>query len=148
MIDPDENHQDVGSDLVVLGEILEAVLLGDNLGLGLDLRFRGSRHVLVCADETLDLPLGESDLFHPGRPFRPCRERPRCRRTADERDELAPPHSITSSASARSIGGTSRPSVLAVLRLITSSNFVGCSTGMSPGFSPFKILSTSSAARR
>ena len=31
-------------------------------------------------------------------------------------------HSITSSARASSIGGTSRPSALAVLRLITSSN--------------------------
>ena len=35
-------------------------------------------------------------------------------------------HSITSSARASSDGGTSRPSALAVLRLITSSNFVGC----------------------
>src|SRR5262245_18297917 len=34
-------------------------------------------------------------------------------------------HSITSSASARRVGGTSRPSVLAVLRFITSSNFCG-----------------------
>ena len=35
-------------------------------------------------------------------------------------------HSITSSARASSDGGTSRPSALAVLRLITSSNLVGC----------------------
>jgi hypothetical protein len=48
----------------------------------------------------------------------PCcarRERIRDRTAADERDELAPPHSITSSARASSVGG--RPSVLAVLRL-------------------------------
>jgi hypothetical protein len=37
---------------------------------------------------------------------------------------------------------------LAALRLITSSNFVGCSTGRSPGLVPFKILSTKTAARR
>src|SRR5437870_4044678 len=46
-------------------------------------------------------------------------------------------HSITSSARASSVGGTSRPSALAVLRLITSLYWVGASTGRSPGFSPF-----------
>ena len=35
-------------------------------------------------------------------------------------------HSITSSARASSVGGTSRPSALAVLRLMTSSYLVGC----------------------
>src|SRR5262249_52511187 len=45
------------------------------------------------------------------------RERPRGRRTSDERDELAAPHSITSSARASSVCGISRPSALAVLRL-------------------------------
>src|SRR3979490_751379 len=57
-------------------------------------------------------------------------------------------YSITSSARASSIGGTSRPSALAVLRLITNSNLVGCSTGMSAGFVPRRTLSTSSAERR
>jgi hypothetical protein len=33
-----------------------------------------------------------------------------------------------------------RPSALAVLRLMTSSNFVGCSTGRSPGLAPFQNL--------
>ena len=47
---------------------------------------------------------------------------------------------ITSSARASRAGGTSRPSVLAVLRLITSSNFVGCSTGRFSVFSPLRIL--------
>src|SRR5262249_17839703 len=51
-------------------------------------------------------------------------------------------YSITSSASASNLSGISRPSALAVLRLITSSNFVGCSTGKSAGLEPFKILST------
>src|SRR5947209_19886541 len=36
------------------------------------------------------------------------------------------PYSITSSARARSVAGNSRPSASAVLRLMTSSNFVGC----------------------
>src|SRR6516165_9465264 len=43
-------------------------------------------------------------------------------------------HSITSSARASSVGGTVRPSVLAVLRLITNSNLVDCMTGRSAGF--------------
>ena len=47
------------------------------------------------------------------------------RRTAEKRDELAPLHSITSSARARSVGGTVRPSALAVLRLMTNSYLVG-----------------------
>jgi hypothetical protein len=47
----------------------------------------------------------------------------------------APPlHSITSSVRARSVDGISRPSALAVLRLITSSNLVGCWIGRSAGF--------------
>ena len=43
------------------------------------------------------------------------------RRAAEQRDELAAHHSITSSARASSVGGMSRPSALAVLRLITNS---------------------------
>ena len=64
------------------------------------------------------------------------------RRAAKQRDELAPPHSITSSARASSVAGTSRPSALAVLRLITSSNLVGACTGRSAGFSPLRMRST------
>src|SRR6516162_2983860 len=69
-------------------------------------------------------------------------DRPRNDRAAEQRDEIAPPHSITSSASARRVGGTVRPSVLAVLRLMTNSYLVGACTGKSPGFSPLKIRST------
>ena len=49
-------------------------------------------------------------------------------------------HSMTSSARARIDGGTVSPSALAVLRLTISSNVVGCWTGRSAGFSPFRIL--------
>src|SRR5215471_11649177 len=80
--------------------------------------------------------------------LRTRRERPRGRRPAEQRDELAALHSITSSARPSGIGDTSRPSVLAVLRLIASSNFVGCWTGRSDGFSPRRIRSTYAAARR
>ena len=40
------------------------------------------------------------------------------------------------------------PSAFAVFMLITSSNFVGCSTGQSAGLAPFRIPSTIYAARR
>src|SRR5262245_11333880 len=56
-----------------------------------------------------------------------------------EHDELATIHSITSSARASSIGGISRPSALAVARLITSSKRVGCTTGRSAGFAPLRM---------
>jgi hypothetical protein len=49
---------------------------------------------------------------------------------------------ITSSAATSSVSGTVKPSALAVLRLMTSSNFVGCCTGRSAGLVPSKILST------
>jgi hypothetical protein len=57
-------------------------------------------------------------------------------------------YSMTSFASASSLSGIVKPSALAVLRLMANSNFVGCSTGMSAGFAPRKILLTTSAARR
>jgi hypothetical protein len=41
-------------------------------------------------------------------------------------------YSITSSATASRACGTARPSILAVLRLMTRSNLVGCSTGRRP----------------
>ena len=49
-------------------------------------------------------------------------------------------HSITSSASASSVGGMVSPSVFAVFRLITSSNLVDWTTGRLAGFSPLRIL--------
>src|SRR5262245_35859812 len=74
--------------------------------------------------------------------LRARRQRPRRSRPTEQRDELAPPdHSITSSARASSVGGTSRPRALAVLRLITSSYLVGAWTGRSAGFSPLRMRS-------
>src|SRR5262245_46564375 len=69
-------------------------------------------------------------------------ERPR-RRAAEQGYQLAAAdHSITSSARASRLSGTSMPSALAVLWLITNSIFVGCSIGKSEGLVPLKILST------
>src|SRR5215831_2549261 len=66
-------------------------------------------------------------------------ERPHRRRAAEQRDERAASHSMTSSASASSVAGTSRPSVLAVLRLIINWIFVACMTGRLAGFSPLSM---------
>jgi hypothetical protein len=56
----------------------------------------------------------------------PCR----CRQPGND---LPPPHSITSSAATKRGCGTLRPSALAVVRLMISSNLIGACTGRSPG---------------
>jgi hypothetical protein len=56
-------------------------------------------------------------------------------------------YSITSSVRASSEIGTSRPSALAVLRLMTSSNLSANWIGRSPGFSHLRMRSTYEAAR-
>src|SRR5262249_6388054 len=73
--------------------------------------------------------------------LRARRERP-CRRAAEQRDEVVALHSITLSAVASNVCGTSRPSALAALRLIVNSNLVGCTTGRSAGCAPLRILPT------
>src|SRR5262249_47449914 len=72
--------------------------------------------------------------------LRPRRHRPRRCRAAEQRDEVAPPdHSMTSSARASSVAGISRPSALAVGRLMTNWNFVDCTTGKSAALAPLRI---------
>src|SRR6516164_4206072 len=56
-------------------------------------------------------------------------------------------YSMTSSARASSVGGTSSPSAFATLRLIASSNLVGAWTGRSAGLAPPRMRSMYSAAR-
>src|SRR6516164_879096 len=73
--------------------------------------------------------------------LRTHRERPH-RHAAEQRDELAPSHSITSSAVSRSDGATVMPSAPAVFKLIDSSNLVGLWTGRSPGLAPLSMRST------
>src|SRR5262249_47427876 len=89
----------------------------------------------------------EPDNWSLRRLLRSRRERPRGSAATEKRDERAPLHSITSSARASSVGGTVRPSALAVVRFTTKSNLVGCSTGRSAGFAPRRTLFTTSAAR-
>jgi len=84
----------------------------------------------------------------PSRPFLPPVQR-RSEQAAGPRVEKCPArhHWITSSARWSTDCGIVNPRALAVLRLITSSNLVGCSTGRSAGLAPLRILSTNTAAR-
>src|SRR5580704_10137936 len=66
-------------------------------------------------------------------------ERPRGYRAAKERDELAPSHSITSSARDAKVGDIDKPIAFAALRFITIWYFVGAWIGRSLGFSPWRI---------
>ena len=73
-----------------------------------------------CGDEGLSFPVAlgiahqHADPPHALGLLRARRERPRSCRAPEERDEVAASHSITSSARASSVGGTVRPSILAV----------------------------------
>src|SRR5262249_34333385 len=82
----------------------------------------------------------EPDHWH-GRPLRTRPERPRSR-TAEQRDEIAAPHSMTSSAATSRPGGTVRPSAFAVLMLRAVTNLVAACTGRSAGLAPRRMRST------
>src|SRR5262249_40964982 len=55
-------------------------------------------------------------------------------------DELAPPHSMTSSARSSNDSGMVRPSAFAVVRVTTKSYLVGSAAGRWPGFAPSRIV--------
>jgi hypothetical protein len=62
------------------------------------------------------------------------------------RAEVAP-HSITSSASVSTFGGTAIPSCFAVLRFTTNQNLLAYLIGRSPALRPWTILAASAPAR-
>jgi hypothetical protein len=68
--------------------------------------------------------------------------RPSRAKTGCEQSQQSRPYSMIWLARASSVGGASRLSALAVLRLITSSYLVGACTGKSAGFSPLRMRST------
>src|SRR5215217_8389139 len=74
-------------------------------------------------------------------PLLRARRKQRRRRAGKSREDLAPPHSITSSARVRSVGGMVRSSAFAVFRLTAVSNLVGVCTGRSPGAAPRRMRS-------
>src|SRR5262245_44027154 len=75
----------------------------------------------------------EADMAEPSRHFRVVRHEPTY---AMQQNNAI--HSITSSATATSDGGTVTPSVRAVSALMTSSNFEACTTGRAAGFAPLR----------
>jgi hypothetical protein len=75
-----------------------------------------------------------TDLLRPSNPpvsAMSCREQMQQHRSQT--------YSITSSARASSVGGTVRPSILAVSALMTSSNLLACTTGNSAGLAPLRM---------
>src|SRR5262245_66462290 len=80
--------------------------------------------------------------------LRPRRGRPQRCCAAEHRDEIAPLHSITSSARKSKDSEIVNPNALAVLRLITSSNLTGRWIGKSAGPVPLIIWSAKPAKRR
>src|SRR5262249_46371862 len=93
-------------------------------------------------------PGGEDPDHRHRRLLRARRRRPCDRHARGTGDERASFNSIPAWAVAGSVDGTSSPSALAVLRLITVWCLVGNCTGRSAAFSPLKIRLTSPAARR
>src|SRR5262249_1013520 len=96
-----------------------------------------------AAGDRFRIVLGQTaqhaDEPHPACLLRARRERPRgC--AAEQCDELAPRHSITSSARKSTTAGNVRPRSPAVLRFKTNSNLVGVSIGVTAGFAPSKTL--------
>src|SRR5262245_27401312 len=148
-------HDDVGRERHQFRRTLAKIVRLDGGPVGLDAQvatFTPSQLLKAlhqCGVALLDVRIVRgpaareyADAPHPLALLRPRRDWPR-RRTAEQRDELAPPdHSITSSARASSVGGTSRPSAFAVLRLSATSYLVGACTGRSAGFSPLRTRST------
>jgi hypothetical protein len=102
---------------------------------------RLDRRCLSCGGEQEAEPV-DTTIF-----LRSRSERPR-RCAAEQRDELAPLHSITSSARPSSGNGMERPSALAVLRLTAISSFVSCCTGRSAGLLPLRMRPAYSPTRR
>src|SRR5262249_55617149 len=97
---------------ILPAELLKALLKKGDARTDIGIAF-GDRHQHAYAPHALGL-------------LRARRNRPTRRRAAKQRHELAALHSITSSARTRNDSGIVRPSALAVFKLTTSSNLVGC----------------------
>src|ERR1700674_598050 len=79
-------------------------------------RCRIEHHLAIDGFQCHTSRQDHGDALHLRRWLSICRERP-CRRAAETRNELAPLHSITSSARATKATGTVSPRIFAVLRL-------------------------------
>src|SRR5262249_15906450 len=96
----------------------------------------GLPHLVILGE-----PHDHADAPHPFVSLRMCDNRP-CGRAGDNHAERAAVHSITSSARLRSDGGSVMSRMRAASALMTSSNFDGCTTGKSAGFTPLRMRPT------
>src|SRR5262249_5894869 len=80
--------------------------------------------------------------------LRACRERPRGSRAGEQRDELAPLHSITSSARNKSDVETDSHRACAVHMFSTVTTFAGRSIGNSAGLAPRRTFPASTPVNR
>src|SRR6516225_3335730 len=97
------------------------------------------RDLSLCRRIGLGIPHQNTDTSHPVSLLGARCEWP-SNHTAEKRDELAPPHSITSSARPSNVTGKVMPNALAVLRLMTNSTFTACWIGRSAGLLPLRIF--------
>src|SRR5262249_7525690 len=132
----DTDHRDKQHD--VLREQAAAGLCDGRFGRRLLRRISGN-----CGPSRVEprKPLRKSGTFIDDHRTKVGPSCPSCR-------EDAPVYSITSSASAITVGGTVRPSVVAVLSLIANSNLAGACARGSARVAPFRIRSTYEAERR
>src|SRR5213593_2294493 len=106
----------------------------------LDLRGRRERLLPLEAQERrLVLLVREVDLHDAAHEQRATDQRDK-KRDVLAKEPTSRRHWITASARKSSDCGIVTPSALAVFRLITTSNFVGCSTGKSAGLVPLRIF--------
>src|SRR5262249_38320241 len=89
-----------------------------------------------------------ADAPHPLALLRGCLERPGGNRAAEQRDEIAPFHSITSSASESKLSDIVTPSAFAVFKLITNWNLTVSITGRSAGLTPLSTRPVYTPTRR
>src|SRR4029450_12925935 len=116
---------------------------------------RGPWRGLLCIDLHGERHKCDADSEHDAEPDQPhghlgedsWRESSRTPRRAPAQRRMSTRYWITWSARCSSDCGILKPRALAVLRLTTNSNLVGCSTGRSAGFAPFRILSTKTPRR-
>src|SRR5262249_27460427 len=119
---------------ILPAELLKALLKKGDARTDIGIAF-GDRHQHAYAPYALGL-------------LRARRERPRRRRAAEQRDECAALHSITSSASESKLSEILTPSAFAVFKLITNWNLTVSITGRSAGLTPLSTRPVYTPTRR